>query len=142
MLKNNALYKSCALFALIFAFAIFLFLDAKSETEKSKYEKYESLRATVNGIVSSEINPQDKFLSQYFTLRTTIVDKLAENKEDKRDNIYDALGGKTSALTSLGKAIADEMDGIQLMKELDHVNNSAEKFIQDNIVPIFQRIGD
>lgn len=28
------------------------------------------------------------------------------------------------------------------MAELDHVNNSAEKFIKDNIVPIFQRKGD
>lgn len=142
MLKNNALYKSCALFALFFAFATFLFLDAKSETEKSKYEKYESLRATVNAIVSSEINPEKDYLGQYFTLRNVIVAKLQENEEEMRDGIYDALGGPQSALISLGKQINDTMDGVQLMAELDHVNKSAEKFIQDNIVPIFQRKGD
>lgn len=142
MHKNNALYKSCALFALIFAFAIFLFLDAKSETEKSKYEYYKEVKSTVNDIKTHEINPEMDYLGQYFTLRTTIVDKLKDNKEDMRDGIFDALGGPKSALISLGKQISDTMDGVQLMAELDHVNKSAEKFIKDNIVPIYQRKGD
>ena len=143
MLNNKGYHKKFILFfALLFVISMFLFLDAKAETEESKYSHYKDVKETV-GDVRDEIIAAENKLDQYFTLRSIIKTKLEENEEDKRDDILNAVDSPQATLSTLGKRILDEMDGAQLMEEMDHLNRSIEEFIRDKIdKAIYQRQGN
>lgn len=106
------------------------------------YSHYKDVKETV-GDVRDEIIAAEVKLGQYFTLRSIIKTKLEENEEDKRDDILNAVDSPQATLSTLGKRILDEMDGAQLMEEMDHLNRSIEEFIRDKIdKAIYQRQGN
>lgn len=141
MLKNNARHRIWIVFALLFMIPMFLFLDAKSDSEESKYNYYRDVKQTVNTI-KNEITDAKLPLADYNAIRNDILAMLADNNEDLRDNTINMtdLGG---AISGLGLNILDKMDGAHLKKQLDGVNNSIEEYIREEIdKKIFQRKGD
>ena len=81
MLKNSVYAKS--LISLVSLLILFTCLTAESESATLDEFKYSLV---VLNSVKSEIKTEMDTLGQYFTIRTGIVNMLAENNEDIRDN--------------------------------------------------------
>ena len=146
MLKNSVYTKSIISFICVsFVISIFLFLieNAKKDanaTEKAKYDEYKDTRQTLTDL-KAKIGEYEDTLGQYFTIQTGIVNMLADNNEDMRDNVLSASSFE-AALSSLAMQSLDMVDGVTLKNQLDTVNKEMAKFIQDNIVKIYERQGD
>jgi len=137
MLKNSVCYRS------LIPFFVFLFVLTclNVESQAATLEEFNTSMTVLNS-VANEITNKKTTLGQYFTIRTGIVNMLAENNEDLRDNALNStdLGG---AISALGLNLLDEMDGVTLKNHLDGVNTSIETFIRTEIdVGIFQRKGN
>ncbi len=132
MLKNSVYAKSIISFICVtFVISIFLFLgenaktEANAKVEKAKFDAYNRTKGTV-GNLYSKINNEMITLGQYFAIRTGIVNMLAENNEDIRDNALNATSLE-GAISALGLNLLDKMDGVTLKNQLDGANASIEK---------------